>query len=300
MRRTTRFFYGRTVGAGVCLAIAAACTASASVRLPLGGATAGSEHDAAFQIERPCGTARFTTSLTVRIPPGFEVLGAEAPKGWRVDILRIGRGKVRWTAVAPEAVLVGNERGEFVLRGRVMRTPGTLYFHALQGCDIGSIEWSEVPGNVAGEKLVRPAPRLDVLPAGVAPVDIRDGWVRPTVPGQHTTAAYMKLSAPMGSRLVGIDSPVAGETGIYIVRIEGDTLQRRPVEGGFPLPARRSIELRPGSYHVMLFDLKKPLPAGSSVPMTFHFVDAKGTSTSAQVVLPVGMPAPKPAPRRSS
>ena len=170
----------------------------------------------------------------------------------------------------------------------------------MQGCDIGSIEWSEVPGSTAGEKLARPAPRLDVLPPGVAPVDIRDGWVRPTLPGQHATAAYMKLSAPMGSRLVDIDSPLAGAMGVYIMRIEGDTLQRRPVEGGFPLPPRRSIELRPNSYHVMLFDLKKSLPAGSSVPMTFHFVDAKGVATVAQVVLPVGMPAPKPAARRSS
>ena len=37
-----------------------------------------------------------------------------------------------------------------------------------------------------------------------------------------------------------------------------------------PLPAGKSVELSPGGYHMMLFDLKAPLKAGDVVPPHAH------------------------------
>jgi copper(I)-binding protein len=34
------------------------------------------------------------------------------------------------------------------------------------------------------------------------------------------------------------------------------------------LPAGKAVDLKPGGYHVMLMDLKKPLTAGDTIPIT--------------------------------
>jgi len=58
------------------------------------------------------------------------------------------------------------------------------------------------------------------------------------------------------------------------------------------LPANQAVELKPGSYHLMLMDLKAPLMKDSSVAMTLTFKNAKGVETKQQVSVPVntGMP----------
>ena len=37
---------------------------------------------------------------------------------------------------------------------------------------------------------------------------------------------------------------------------------------GLELPAGKPVDLKPGGYHVMLMDLKQPLKAGDTVPLT--------------------------------
>ena len=41
----------------------------------------------------------------------------------------------------------------------------------------------------------------------------------------------------------------------------------QPVES-IAVPAGESVELKPGGYHVMLMDLRKPIAAGDKVPIT--------------------------------
>ena len=41
-------------------------------------------------------------------------------------------------------------------------------------------------------------------------VEVKDAWVRSTVPGQKGTGAFMKITAKDGAKLVGVSSPVAG------------------------------------------------------------------------------------------
>jgi len=53
------------------------------------------------------------------------------------------------------------------------------------------------------------------------------------------------------------------------------------------LPSGKTVELKPGGYHVMLMDLKAPLAANSTVPVTFTFQDAKGNKTTQELKLPV-------------
>ena len=264
-------------------AATASVAASAHVSLPAGGATAGDSYAAAFRVGHACTGARSTTGITVRIPEGFSVQKAEPRPGWT---LTSAPGSVSWRAESAQAALPAAERADFVVRGTLTSKPGTLWFKVLQSCDVGSADWAEVPA-AATDKPAFPAARLDVLAPGVAAVEVRDAWVRFAVKGQSGTGAFMTLAAPSGARLVGAATPVAGSAEVHEMKMEGDVMRMRAVTGGLELPPRQPVELKPGGYHLMLTDLKKPLVVGETVPLTLEFVDGAGRKSVARLELPV-------------
>ena len=122
-------------------------------------------------------------------------------------------------------------------------------------------------------------------------ININDAWVRTTVPGQKATGAFMKITATEGTRLVGASTPVAGVAEVHVMKMDGDVMQMRALPG-LELPAGKTVELKPGGYHVMLMDLKAALPKDSTVPLTLLFKDAKGVQSKIELKLPVSAAAP--------
>ena len=49
------------------------------------------------------------------------------------------------------------------------------------------------------------------------------------------------------------------------------------------LPAGKTVELKPGGYHLMLLDLAQPLKEGDNVPMVLTFADGKAGKTTQEV-----------------
>ena len=282
--------------------LAGASSAFSHVTLPPGGAAAGSDYEAAFRVGHACKDASATTGLSVEFPHGFALQGAQARPGWTLltspAIAKNGPlgygGSVSWRADSPASALPGDQKAEFIVRGKLTATPGPLYFKVLQTCDKGSADWAQLPGT-GGDKPAFPAARLDVLAPGVAAVDVRDAWVRQTVPGQSGTGAFMKLSAPSGARLVGASTPAAGVAEVHEMKMDGDTMRMREVQGGLALPPRQTVELKPSGYHLMLMYLKQPMTKGATVPMTLRFEDAKGVKSTLELKLPVGAPEGAPA-----
>ncbi len=123
-------------------------------------------------------------------------------------------------------------------------------------------------------------------------VEIRNPWVRISVQGQSATGAYMTLTARQDSRLVGVSSPVAGVAEVHEMKMDGGVMKMRAIDGGLALPAGKPVELKPGGYHVMLMDLKAPLPKGGTVALTLVFRDAKGGERRIEVSAPVAAGAP--------
>lgn len=106
-------------------------------------------------------------------------------------------------------------------------------------------------------------------------VRVDDPWVRGTVAQQKATGAFMRLTAPENMKLVAAESSVAGVVEIHEMAMDGDVMRMRAI-AALPLPAGRPVELKPGGYHVMLMDLKRPLSAGETVPLTLVFEGANG------------------------
>lgn len=122
-------------------------------------------------------------------------------------------------------------------------------------------------------------------------VDVRDAWARATVPGQKATGVYMKLTARESVRLVGVSSPVAGVGEVHQMKLEDGVMMMRPMDA-LELPAGKTVELRPGGYHMMLLDLKAPLAKDGTVPLTLTFRDAKGRQNQLELQVPVAQTAP--------
>jgi periplasmic copper chaperone A len=117
-------------------------------------------------------------------------------------------------------------------------------------------------------------------------VQVQEPWARATVAGQKATGAFMQLTANGNMKLVGVKSPVAGVTEIHEMRMDGNTMKMSAITS-LALPTGKMVELRPGSYHVMLMDLKEPLKADSKVALTLTFENDKGQKTEMPLEVPV-------------
>jgi copper(I)-binding protein len=128
-----------------------------------------------------------------------------------------------------------------------------------------------------------------------AQVAVSDPWVRGTVAGQQATGAFMQLKASADATLVGAASPVAGVVEVHEMKMDGGVMRMSAI-GRLALPAGKTVELKPGGYHVMLMDLKQPLKEGETVPVTLTFEDKAGKRQAVEVKVPVrALTAPAPA-----
>jgi copper(I)-binding protein len=113
-------------------------------------------------------------------------------------------------------------------------------------------------------------------------VSVSNPWVRATVPGQSVAGAYMDITAKARTALVAVESPVAGKAELHTMTMDGGVMKMRPLEK-LQLPANKTVNLKPGGYHVMLIDIKRELKAGERVPLTLTLQDQKGGKSTLQL-----------------
>lgn len=124
--------------------------------------------------------------------------------------------------------------------------------------------------------------------SGVAQADsavrVDNGWVRWVPPVSPNSAAYFTLHnvSDQSVDVVAAESDVARAVELHTVVKTGDLMQMTPVEK-VAVAAGETVAFKPGSYHVMLIDLKQPLAKGSHVMLTLRFADGE----SLQLALPV-------------
>jgi periplasmic copper chaperone A len=144
-------------------------------------ATALSTYKAVFMVGHGCdGSA--TNQIKVSLPPGMQGVRPMPKPGWSLStklgklavpfdnghggMVTEGVAEVTWTANAPENFLLDAYYDEFVLRGRLPKETGPIWFKVLQGCEKGSTDWAEIPASGTSTKGLRtPAALLEILPA---------------------------------------------------------------------------------------------------------------------------------------
>lgn len=129
----------------------------------------------------------------------------------------------------------------------------------------------------------------------VAQVEVKDAWVRSTVPGSTTTAAYMSLHAQDNIKLFGAYSPIAKTIELHKMSVDNNNVMRmRPISELIIRNGETRV-LKPGSYHFMLRDLNRELKVGEVVPLTLMIGQASGAFVDQKIELRVEAAAQQPA-----
>lgn len=119
-----------------------------------------------------------------------------------------------------------------------------------------------------------------------AQTTVKDAWVRGTVEPQRATGAFMKITSAQGGKLVAVESPVAGVVEVHAMSMQGDVMSMHAVPD-LALPPGRTVDLKPGGYHVMMMGLKQALKAGDVVPLTLVIEGKDGKRETIEVKAPV-------------
>ena len=129
------------------------------------------------------------------------------------------------------------------------------------------------------------APALSI-PAWAADntIMIHDPYVRLAPPNAQATGAFMLLknSGSTERKLIKAASPAAKTVELHTHINENGIMKMREVPA-IDVKAHGQTELKPGSYHVMLIDMKAALKEGDIVPITLSFDDGSTQQIAAPV-----------------
>lgn len=109
-------------------------------------------------------------------------------------------------------------------------------------------------------------------------------YARAVAPGQPNSAVFLQVQNKdsKAHALVKATSAVAGAVELHNHVNEGGVMKMRKVEK-IDLPAGKAVDLKPGSFHIMLIGLKKPLKVGETVAVTLSFEDGTTLDINAPV-----------------
>lgn len=128
---------------------------------------------------------------------------------------------------------------------------------------------------------IAPAPGLG---AQASAVSVTNAWVREVPAGRKTTAVFLVLenSGPTERAVVSGSTVVADTLELHEMKREGGMMAMSPVQR-IAVPAKGSVELRPGGLHLMLFGVRQPLAAGDTVPLRLVLDDGSRIEVRAEV-----------------
>lgn len=117
----------------------------------------------------------------------------------------------------------------------------------------------------------------------LAKVEVVDGYVRLLPPGSPNTAAFMVLKndGDKPVTLTAVASPDAGRAELHTHLHENGMMKMRQVEG-ISIPAKGEVALQPGSFHIMLFEVRA-LSQDAPFPLTLTLGDGQTISLSLPV-----------------
>lgn len=115
-------------------------------------------------------------------------------------------------------------------------------------------------------------------------IEIDSAYVRATIPGTNVSSAYMNIvnNADEAIVLVGASGKISDRIEIHQHLMEDGMMKMRQVDS-LVIAANNQVILQPSGYHLMIFNLVKPLAVGSDITVTLQFSDGKNVD----VALPV-------------
>lgn len=110
----------------------------------------------------------------------------------------------------------------------------------------------------------------------LGPLVIDRPWTRATPKGAAVAAGYLKVTntGTTPDRLTGGSADVAKRFEIHEMSMDGGVMKMRELKNGLEIAPGASVELKPGSYHIMMMNLSRPLAKGDRVKGSLTFEKA--------------------------
>lgn len=117
-------------------------------------------------------------------------------------------------------------------------------------------------------------------------ITIGHPYARATAAGQPTGGGFMKFVNGGGNdKLLSVSAEISRAVEMHEMKMEGDVMKMRQVDG-IELPASKTVELKPGAYHLMFIGLKAPLKVGDTFPVKLKFEKAGVVTVDVKVEAP--------------
>ena len=117
-------------------------------------------------------------------------------------------------------------------------------------------------------------------------LEIGHPWARATPPTAPAGGGYLTVTnkGTTEDRLISVKSPAAGAVQVHEMKMEGNIMRMREVEGGLAIPPGATVALAPGGLHLMMMGLREPLKQGERVPVTLVFEKAGSINVELAVI----------------
>jgi copper(I)-binding protein len=121
-------------------------------------------------------------------------------------------------------------------------------------------------------------------------VQVDEAWASPTPPGRNSANVYFFVTSKQAAKLVSASSPASKTVAIRTMEHKGGMMKTLDVQS-IDLPANKRLDMTSQhSYHLTLVDLKAPLKAGDTVPLTLNIEMADKQNTKVDVQVSVKPP----------
>ena len=107
-------------------------------------------------------------------------------------------------------------------------------------------------------------------------VTIAKPWARATPTNAPVAGGFMTITnkGAQPDRLTGGAFDISGRVEIHEMAMANGVMTMRQVPGGLEIKPGSSVELKPGSYHIMFIGLKRQLKQGETIKGTLTFEKA--------------------------
>lgn len=107
-------------------------------------------------------------------------------------------------------------------------------------------------------------------------LEISQAWSREAAPGAPVTGGFMTIhnGTHTDDRLLLVGTDAADRVEIHEMRHEDGMMRMRELTDGLPVPAGATVELKPGSYHLMFVGPRRQVAAGETIHAKLMFEHA--------------------------
>lgn len=107
-------------------------------------------------------------------------------------------------------------------------------------------------------------------------LQISQPWTRATAKGAAVAGGYLKITntGTKPDRLLGGSTDVAKRFEVHEMSMDNGVMKMRELKSGLDIPPGATVELKPGSYHIMMQGLAHPLAKGERVKASLTFEQA--------------------------